>query len=132
LEEPTTKKIRHCRNRRAKRKYKKQNQLLTEVVVPAYIQNNFLTNNYVEKNILVFDGGDSNNPLIKPPGSVNWQQISISVKKFIVALDHSDHPNRGLTYAHLDETHPFIHIICTSSPRTTRLNSPSLDIQQSD
>jgi hypothetical protein len=31
LEEPTTKKVRHCRNRRANRKYEKRNQLLTEV-----------------------------------------------------------------------------------------------------
>jgi hypothetical protein len=65
LEEPTTKKIHHSCNRRAKRKYEKQNQLLTEVVVPAHIQKNLLTAHDVEKDILVFDGEDSNNPPIK-------------------------------------------------------------------
>jgi hypothetical protein len=33
---------------------------------------NLLTNHDVEKDILVFDGGDSNNPPIEPPGGVNW------------------------------------------------------------
>ncbi len=41
LEEPTTKNARHHCNRRVKRKHKKQNQLLTEVVVPAHIKKIF-------------------------------------------------------------------------------------------
>jgi hypothetical protein len=102
-------KLHHPCNRRAKRKYKNQNQLLTEVVVPVYVQNNLLTHHDVEKDILVFDRGDSNNPPIKPPNGVNWQQISISGEKFIVTLDQNDH-NCGLTYAHLDETRPFIRM----------------------
>jgi hypothetical protein len=73
LEEPCTKKVRHHHNRHAKRTYKKQNQLLTEVVVPAHIQNNLLTNHDVEKDILVFDGRDSINLLIKPPNGVDWR-----------------------------------------------------------
>ncbi len=107
LEEPCTKKVRHHCNRHVKRKYKKQNQLLSEVVVPAHIQKNLLANHDVEKDILVFDGGYSNNPPFKPPDGVNWQLISISEEKYIVALDHND-PNCGLPYACFDDTRPFI------------------------
>jgi hypothetical protein len=71
LEEPTTKKVRHCCNSCMKRKYKKQNQLLTEVVVPAHVHYNLLTHHDVEKDIYVFDGGDSDKPPNKPPDSVN-------------------------------------------------------------
>jgi hypothetical protein len=92
-----------------KRKYKKQNKLLTEVVVPAHIKKNLLINHDVEEDILVFDGGDSDNPPIKPPNGVNWQLISISDEKYIVALDHND-PDCGLTYACFDDDHPFIHM----------------------
>ncbi len=112
LGEPTTKKVRHWGNRCAKRKYEKQNQLLTEVVVPAHVQNNLLTHHDVEKDILVFDvfdRGDSDNPTIKSTDSVNWQWISISEEKFIVAI-HQNDPNCGLTYACLDYTHPFIRM----------------------
>jgi hypothetical protein len=55
LEEPCTKKVHHHLNRRAKRKYEKQNRILTEVVVPAHIQKNLLTDHDVDKDILVFD-----------------------------------------------------------------------------
>jgi hypothetical protein len=109
LEEPCTKKVRHHCNRHAKRKYKNQNQLLTEVVVPAHIRKYLLTNHDDEKDILVFDGGDSNNLTIEPLNGTNWQQISISEEKYIVALGHYD-PNRGLTYACFDDTCPFIHM----------------------
>ena len=74
------------------------------------------TNHDVEKDILVFDGGDSNNSPIKSPDSVNRQRISISEEKFIVALVHND-PNRGLTYACLDDTCSF-----TRMPRVQSLS----------
>ncbi len=70
---------------------------------------NLLTNHDVEKDILVFDGGDSDNLPIKPPNGVNQQQISISEEKCIVELNHND-PSCGLTYAHLDDTCPFVHM----------------------
>jgi hypothetical protein len=57
----------------------------------------------------VFERGDSNNPPIKPPDGVNWQQVSISEEIFIVTLDQND-PNRGLIYAHLDDSRAFTHM----------------------
>ncbi len=53
-------------------------QLLTEVlVVSVHIQKKLLTDHDVEKDILVFDGGDSDNPPITPHNVVNWRRISI-------------------------------------------------------
>jgi hypothetical protein len=66
LEEPIRKKVCHLCHRHAKKKSEKQQRLLTEVKkVPEYIKKNLLTNNDVENDVLVFDGGDCDNPPIQ-------------------------------------------------------------------
>jgi hypothetical protein len=54
---PTTKNVRHCRNRRARKKLKKQESLLTEATVPQPILTNLLSTHEINKEIIVFDGG---------------------------------------------------------------------------
>jgi hypothetical protein len=54
---PTTKNVRHCCNRRARKKLKKQESLLTEATVPQPILTNLLSTHEINKEIIVFDGG---------------------------------------------------------------------------
>jgi hypothetical protein len=88
---------------------KKQKRLLSEVSVPDHIKNNVLTDHDLENEIIVFDGGNSINPLIQPPDGVHWQCISALESKFIMAADETD-PQRGLTMSSLHSTCPFIHM----------------------
>ena len=60
-------KVLHRRSRRAKKKQRNTEQLLREVTVPP---NQFtMTCKQIESKIIVFDGGEPNSPLIKPPAS---------------------------------------------------------------
>ena len=69
--QPTTKKARHCRNRRARKKLKKQNSVLTEATIPPSVLTNFLSMHEIENKIILFDGGDIDNLPIKPPDGVD-------------------------------------------------------------
>ena len=60
-------KVLHRRSRHAKKKQQNTEQLLREVTVPP---NQFtMTCKQIESKIIVFDGGEPNSPLIKPPAS---------------------------------------------------------------
>jgi len=58
------KKVCHCRNRRSKKKLHKQQNLLTEVIVPPAIKQNLLSESDIDNEIVVVDGGDNGNPSI--------------------------------------------------------------------
>ena len=84
-------KVLHRRSRRAKKKQRNTEQLLREVTVPP---NQFtMTCKQIESKIIVFDGGEPNSPLIKPPDGVRWRSLSVR----ILHIPHDNDPNIGLT-----------------------------------
>jgi hypothetical protein len=115
-EQPTTKKARHRRNWRARKKLKKQNSVLTEATIPPSVLTNLLSIHEIENEIIVFDGGEIDNPPIKPPDGVDWRSIPIGVESHVHICDEVD-PNRGLTFQRVDNVLPFIRL-----PRAMSLN----------
>ncbi len=67
MELPVHPKARHHRNWRSLKKSRKQQQILSEVIVPPSIYQNLLSASAIEKDIVVIDGGDRGNPPIVPP-----------------------------------------------------------------
>ena len=63
-EQTTTKKARHCCNRHARKKLKKQHSVLTEATIPLSFLTNLLSIHEIENEIIVFDGGVIDNPPI--------------------------------------------------------------------
>ena len=115
-EQPTTKKARHCLNRRTRKKLKKQNSVLTEATIPPSVLTNLLSIHEIENGIIVFDGGEIDNPPIKPPDGVDWRSIPIGVGSHVHICDEVD-PNRGLTFQRVDNVLSFIRL-----PRAMSLN----------
>jgi len=52
---------------RSKKKLCKQQNLLTEVIVPPAIKQNLLSESDIDNEIVVVDGGDDGKPSIRPP-----------------------------------------------------------------
>ncbi len=78
------------------------NKILREVIVPP---NQFkLTSQEINTKIIVFDGGNSTSPLIKPPDGVLWRSISVH----LLHVQNVTPPNIGLTYPKILGIHPFI------------------------
>jgi hypothetical protein len=102
-------KMRHRCIRRAMKKSKKQQQILTEVKVPAHIKTNLLTTEDVAENVLIFDGGDCNSIPIKPPDGINWTPISVLEDKRVIAIDETN-LHRGLTIGPIQKCHAFIRM----------------------
>ena len=73
-------KVLHRRSRRAKKKHRKMQDILREVNVP--IHQFRLSPEEIDSEIVVFDGGDTNSPPIKPPDGVIWR--SIPVKNYCI------------------------------------------------
>ena len=109
-------KSRNNRKNRAKKKFKKQQRLLREVVVPPNVTINLLSTKEIDKEIIVFDGGNNANPPLRPPDGVNWRCISIATGTHLHVEDETN-PDRGLTYARLNNALPFIRM-----PRSMALN----------
>ena len=63
----------------------------------------------IDKEIIVFDGGVIDNPLIRPPDRVVWQCISVSEGKYVHISKEVD-PHCGLSYQQLDIGLPFIRL----------------------
>jgi hypothetical protein len=61
---------------RCNKKLKKQQRLLQEIVPPHHILENLLTNDDIENDIIVLDGGDIGNPSICPPRNVSVPPLS--------------------------------------------------------
>ena len=58
-----------------------------------------MTSKQIESKIIVFDGGEPNSPLIKPPDGVRWQSLSVRM----LHIPHDNEPNIGLTAPRMDE-----------------------------
>jgi hypothetical protein len=70
------KKVWHRQNRRSKKKLRKQQNLLMEVIVPIAIKQNLVSESDIENEIIVVDGGDDGNPSISPPDGLKWRCLS--------------------------------------------------------
>jgi hypothetical protein len=89
------------------KKFRKQQQLLSEVIVPPSINQNLLSASAIQKDIVVVDGGDIGNPSILPPDGINWRSVSVRDGCHLYVPDDSN-PLRGLTFARIDGVLPFI------------------------
>ena len=69
LETTSSLKSQHRRNHRAKKKFRKQQRLLREVIVPNDQIHTF-TSHEIEQHIIVVDGGNPSNPPIRAPTGV--------------------------------------------------------------
>jgi hypothetical protein len=97
-------KVFHRRLRRAKKRQHKIDEILHEVIVPP---NQFkLTPQEIDAEIIVFDGGDSITPRIKPPDDLLWRSISVHQ----LHVDDETQPTLGLTYPKILGVHPFIRL----------------------
>ena len=95
-------KVLHQRLRHAKKKQWKIEKLLHEVNVPP---NQFkLTHDEIDSEIIIFDGGDSTTPQIKPLDGILWHCIFVTF--FHVEDEHR--PNLGLCFPKIDGVYPFI------------------------
>ena len=82
LETTSSLKSQHRRNRRAKKKFRKQQRLLREVIVPNDQIHTF-TSHEIEQHIIVVDGGNPSNPPIRAPAGVS---IILFISLFINSL----------------------------------------------
>ena len=64
-------KVIHCRCHRHRKKQRKQEMLLEEHVLPDHVSSNLLTADDILNDIIVFDGGDADNPPIIAPKNVS-------------------------------------------------------------
>ena len=101
----TSPKVFHRRFRRAKRKRKKTKGLLEEVFLPANLFT--LSSELIDREIIVFDGGNPHTPPIKPPYGVHWQ--SLCVRR--LHIQDNIEPNIGLTAPRMGyDISPFIRL----------------------
>jgi hypothetical protein len=110
LELPVHKKARHRRNWRSLKKSCKQQQILSEVIVPPSIYQNLLSASVIEKDIVVVDGGNSGNPPVLPPDGINWHCVSVLDSSHLYVLDESN-PLHGLTFPRVSGVLPFIKML---------------------
>jgi len=97
-----TKKAYQNRKRQARNKYKKQQRLLFEIVIP---KDQFkLTLKEVEDEVIVFDGGNNDTQPILPPDGLTWRSIQVSTLHIHDMINH----HFGLTITHSNNCHPFI------------------------
>ncbi len=97
-------KVLHRRSRCAKKKQRKIEQLLREVIVPP--DQLKLTSDEIDSEIIVFDGGDTASPRIKPPDGILWRCISVR----LLHVEDEPWPNIGLCFPKIDGVHPFIRM----------------------
>jgi len=97
----------HRCNRCSKKKLRKQQNLLTEVIVLTAIKQNLLSESDIEKEIVIVDGGDNGNPSIPPPDSLKWHCLSVLGGNHLYVADETE-PCRGLTFARVDSVFLFI------------------------
>jgi hypothetical protein len=94
IEQPVHKKARHCWSRRSKKKFCKQLKLLTQVIVPRTIKQHLLSESDIENKVVVVDGGDDGNPLIRTPDGVSWCCLSVIGGNHLHVQDETN-PCRG-------------------------------------
>jgi hypothetical protein len=84
------------------KKFKKQQQILQEVVVP--ISQVKLLMNKIEKDIIVFDGGNIHTPPIHPPEGMRWWSIKVQD----LYVDNKVNSDMGSTLPYIDGALLFI------------------------
>ncbi len=89
--------------------------LLRKVIVP-YNQIKLLSIDEIDSQVVVFDGGNDNNPPICPPDGVMWHRISIRDGRHIY-VDDETKPDHGLTFARIDNLLPFTRLPCSMALR---------------
>ena len=104
--------IRRSRIRRAKKKLHKQQRLLREIVPSLDILNPTVSIEDIDKEILVFDGGNSDCPAITPPKGVQWRRLHVSD----LYIQDDLRGDIGLTFRRMNGCLPFIRL-----PRDTSL-----------
>ena len=96
----------HCLHQ-ARKKLKKQEHVLREVVVP--MTQLKITTSKIDNEVIVFDGGNNNTPPIRPPNGIQW--CSISVRE--LCTKDETRGDIGLTFPRIEGTSPFIRMPCT-------------------
>jgi hypothetical protein len=89
-----------------------QQQLLQEVIVPMDLSINLLSTQEIDDEVVAFDGGNKDNPPLRPPDGLIWQCISINDGRHIYVDDETD-PDRGLTFARANNALSFIQFPCS-------------------
>jgi len=102
--------VRHRRSRRAKKKLKKQQRLLVEISQPD--SRILFSTEDIDKEVVVFDGGNSSCPMILPPKGVRWRRHHVSD----LHIEDDIRGVIGLTFRRVDGCLPFIRL-----PRHTSL-----------
>jgi hypothetical protein len=67
---------------------------------------NLLSTQDIDDEVVVFDGGNKDNPPLRPPDGLIWRCISINDGRHIYVDDETD-PGRGLTFARVNNALPF-------------------------
>jgi hypothetical protein len=66
-----------------------------------------LSSELIDREIIVFDGGNPHTPPIKPPNGVNWQSLSVR----LLHIQDNIQPNIGLTAPRMGyDISPFIQL----------------------
>jgi hypothetical protein len=65
-----------------------------------------LSHNEIDADIIVFDGGNSTSPPIKPPDDVIWRSIAVND----LHVEDETRPNIGLTFCKVIDIRPFIRM----------------------
>ncbi len=70
---------------------------------------NLLFAQEIDDKVVVFDGGNKDNPPLRPPDGLIWHCISINDDRHIY-VDDETNPDRGLTFARVNNALPFIRL----------------------
>ena len=106
-------KVLHRRSRRAKKKERKLTSILRSCSVPPETLK--LTLQQIHSEVIVFDGGNSTCPPIKPPDGLQWHSFTVDM----LHVEDVTDPNLGLTYHKIDGIRPFIRMPRNMSLRIT-------------
>ena len=87
---------------RARKKRLKQDGLLRYIVVPS--NRAIMSTTLIDSEIIVFDGGDSGTPPIRPPDGVRWRSTPVRD----LHVEDEVRGNIGLSFPRIHGTSPFI------------------------
>ena len=95
----------HCKKRREKRKYNKQQRILRECLTTD--KSLVLSTKDIEEQCIVFDDGNRKTHPIQPPDSVYCRWISVGKR---IHIEDEINPQVGLTFLWIDNALPFIRL----------------------
>ena len=94
----------HRRLRRARKKCRKIDKPLREIVVPLTQVKLYI--NEIDSEIIVFDGGNESTPPIRPPDDIRWRSIPIRH----LHIEDELRGNIGLSFQKIEGVSPFIRL----------------------